>query len=86
VLTANIAADTEGLAALEKSEPLAAAVLRTQIEHTDKLTGNWPLPYDAELKDALWPEIQNAVLGRKDARTALSDAERNVNRLLARKG
>jgi len=86
VLTANVAADTEGLGALEKSEPLAAAVLRTQIEHTDKLTGNWPLPYDAELKDALWPEIQNAVLGRKDARTALSDAERNVNRLLARKG
>ena len=86
VLTANLKADTDGLAALEKSEPLAAAVLRTQIEHTDKLTGNWPLPYDAELKDALWPEIQNAVLGRKDARTALSDAERNVNRLLARKG
>jgi ABC-type glycerol-3-phosphate transport system substrate-binding protein len=86
VLTANVAADTSGLAELEKSEPLAAAVLRTQIEHTDKLTGNWPLPYDAELKDAFWPEIQNAVLGRKDAKTALHDAERVVNRLLARKG
>ena len=78
-------ADTDGLASSEKSEPLAAAVLRTQIEHTDKLTGNWPLPYDAELKDAFWPEIQNAVLGRKDAKTALADAERAVNRLLARK-
>ncbi|SEE95701.1 carbohydrate ABC transporter substrate-binding protein, CUT1 family [Rhizobiales bacterium GAS191] len=85
VLTANVAADNDGLAQLEKSEPLAAAVLRTQIEHTDKLTGNWPLPYDAELKDAFWPEIQNAVLGRKDAKTALADAERSVNRLLARK-
>lgn len=85
VLTANTVADTEGLAALEKTEPLAAAVLRTQTAHTDKLTGNWPLPYDAELKDAFWPEIQNAALGRKDAKTALSDAERVVNRLLARK-
>jgi ABC-type glycerol-3-phosphate transport system substrate-binding protein len=86
VLTANVAADTSGLQELEKTEPLAAAVLRTQIEHTDKLTGNWPLPYDAELKDALWPEIQNGVLGRKDAKTALKDAERAVDRLLARKG
>jgi ABC-type glycerol-3-phosphate transport system substrate-binding protein len=85
VLTANVAADTDGLAQLEKSEPLAAAVLRTQIEHTDKLTGNWPIPYDAELKEAFWPEIQNAVLGRKDAKTALADAERGVNRLLSRK-
>lgn len=85
VLTANLAADTAGLAELAKKEPLAAAVLRTQIEHTDKLTGNWPLPYDAELKDILWPEIQNAVLGRKEPKKALADAERGVNRLLARK-
>ena len=85
VLTANVTADRDGLAELEKTQPLAAAVLRTQIEHTDKLTGNWPLPYDAELKDAFWPEVQNAVLGRKDAKTALADAERNVNRLLRRK-
>jgi ABC-type glycerol-3-phosphate transport system substrate-binding protein len=85
VLTANNVADKEGLASLEKSEPLAAAVLRTQTAHTDKLTGNWPLPYDAELKDAFWPEIQNATLGRKDAKTALGDAEKAVNRLLSRK-
>jgi ABC-type glycerol-3-phosphate transport system substrate-binding protein len=86
VLTANLKANADGLAELEKSEPLAAAVLRTQIEHTDKLTGNWPLPYDAELKDAFWPEIQNGVLGRKEPKKALADAERAVNRLLARKG
>jgi ABC-type glycerol-3-phosphate transport system substrate-binding protein len=85
VLTANVVADKEGLANLQKSEPLAAAVLQTQIEHTDKLTGNWPLPYDAELKDAFWPEIQNGVLGRKEPKKALADAERAVNRLLARK-
>ena len=70
---------------MEKADPLAAAVLRTQIEHTDKLTGNWPLPYDAELKDAFWPEIQNAALGRKEPQKALADAERTVNRLLSRK-
>ena len=28
---------------LEKDEPLAHAVIQTQIEHTDKLCGNWPL-------------------------------------------
>ncbi|HTR87788.1 MAG TPA: extracellular solute-binding protein [Reyranella sp.] len=85
VLTANIAADTAGLEAIGKTDALAAAVLRTQIEHTDKLTGNWPLPYDAELKDAFWPEIQNAALGRKEPKKALADAERAVDRLLRRK-
>ena len=59
-------------------------MLQTQLEHTDKLTGNWPLPIDAQIKDAFWPEIQNAVLGRKDAKTALADAERAVNRVLRR--
>ncbi len=85
VLTANLAADKAGLAEIGKTDPLAAEVLRTQIEHTDKLTGNWPLPYDAELKDAFWPEFQNATLGRKEPKKALADAERVVNRLLARK-
>jgi ABC-type glycerol-3-phosphate transport system substrate-binding protein len=85
VLTANLAADKQGLSEIEKTDPLAAAVLRTQVEHTDRLTGNWPLPYDAELKDAFWPEIQNAVLGRKEPKKALADAERVVNRLLTRK-
>jgi ABC-type glycerol-3-phosphate transport system substrate-binding protein len=85
VLTANIAADKQGLAEIEKTDSLAAAVLRTQVAHTDKLTGNWPLPFDAELKDAFWPEIQNAALGRKEPKKALADAERGVNRLLARK-
>ena len=38
-------------------------MLQTQLEHTDKMTGNWPLPNDAQIKDAFWPEFQNAVLG-----------------------
>ena len=84
VLTANIEADKAGLANVQAEDPLAYAVLQTQLEHTDKMTGNWPLPNDAQIKDAFWPEFQNAVLGRKDAKTALVDAERAVTRVLRR--
>jgi ABC-type glycerol-3-phosphate transport system substrate-binding protein len=85
LLTGNIAADKAGLEALGKEDPVGAQVLRTQLEHTDRFTGNWPLPFDAQLKDAFYPEIQNAVLGRKQAKVALADAERAVNRLLTRR-
>jgi ABC-type glycerol-3-phosphate transport system substrate-binding protein len=84
VLTANIEADKAGLAKVAAEDPLAHAVLQTQLEHTDKMTGNWPLPNDSQIKDAFWPELQNAVLGRKDAKTALADAERAVTRVLRR--
>jgi ABC-type glycerol-3-phosphate transport system substrate-binding protein len=84
VLTANIEADKAGLASVQAEDPLAHAVLQTQLEQTDKMTGNWPLPNDAQIKDAFWPEIQNAVLGRKDAKTALADAERAVTRVMRR--
>lgn len=84
VLTANIEADKAGLAKVASEDPLAHAVLLTQLENTDKMTGNWPLPNDAQIKDAFWPEIQNAVLGRKDAKTAMADAERAVTRVLRR--
>ncbi|MBV9562811.1 MAG: extracellular solute-binding protein [Bradyrhizobium sp.] len=84
VLTANIAADKALLAAVQEEDPLAHAVLQTQLAHTDKMTGNWPLPNDAQIKDAFWPELQNALLGRKDAKTALADAERAVARVLRR--
>ena len=39
---------------------------------------------DSQIKEAVWPEMQNALLGRKDAKTALAEAERKVNRLLSR--
>ena len=84
VLTANIEADKAGLASVKADDLLAYAVLLTQLEHTDKLCGNWPLPNDAQLKEAFWPEFQNAVLGRKNAKTALADAERAVTRVLRR--
>jgi ABC-type glycerol-3-phosphate transport system substrate-binding protein len=84
VLTANVAADKALLASVQDEDPLAHAVLKTQLEHTDKITGNWPLANDAQIKDAFWPELQNALLGRKDAKTALADAERAVARVLRR--
>src|SRR6266480_1163651 len=84
VLTANIEADRAGLAKVQAEDPLAHAVLQTQLQHTDKMTGNWPLANDAQIKDAFWPEFQNAVLGRKEAKTALADAERAVTRVLRR--
>jgi ABC-type glycerol-3-phosphate transport system substrate-binding protein len=83
-LTGNAATDRELLERLRKEDPLAARVLQTQLEQTDKLTGNWSLPSDARVKEAFYPEIQNAVLGRKSAAEALKDAETKVDRVLAR--
>jgi ABC-type glycerol-3-phosphate transport system substrate-binding protein len=84
VLTANIEADKAGLADMKAVDPLAYEVFQTQLEHTDRMTGNWPLANDAQVKDAFWAEFPNAVLGRKDAKTALADAERTVTRVLRR--
>ena len=84
VLTAYTEVDNELMARLQQQEPLAYAVLKTQLEHTDKLTGNWPLPNDSRIKEALYPELQNALLGRKDAKTALDAASRKVTRELRR--
>ena len=78
----NIASDTKLLEQMKKDDPLAAAVLQTQVEATDKLTGNWPLANDARVKEAFYPELQNAVLGRKPAAQALKDAAAKVDRVL----
>lgn len=84
VLTAYTDVDSALMARLEKDEPLAFTVLKTQLEHTDKLCGNWPLPNDSRIKDAIYPELQNALLGRKEAKAALDDATRKVTRELRR--
>ena len=84
ILTAFTDVDNALIAQLAKEEPLAHAVLQTQVEHTDKLCGNWPLPNDSRVKDAFYPELQNALLGRKDAKTALAEASRKVDRALRR--
>ena len=84
VLTGNKAVDKAILAKFEKDDPLAFQVLKTQVEHTDKMCGNWRLGNDSRVKDGFWPEFQSAMLGRKDAKTALADAERRVSRELKR--
>ncbi len=84
VLTGNVASDKTTLEKMRRDDPLAASVLQTQLEQTDKLTGNWRLANDSRVKEAFYPEIQNAVLGRKTAAAALKDAEAKVNRALAR--
>jgi ABC-type glycerol-3-phosphate transport system substrate-binding protein len=84
LVTGNIAVDTKNLADLEKSDPLVYSILKTQLEHTDKMVGNWRLGNDSKVKEAFWPELQNVLLGRKDGKTALADAERKVARELKR--
>src|SRR3984885_1872216 len=84
ILTAYTDVDKELMARVQQDEPLAYTVLQTQLEHTDKLCGNWPLANDSRIKDAFWPEVQNAVLGRKDPKTALDEARRKVTRELRR--
>ena len=84
VLTGNKVVDQATLARFQKDDPLAYQVLKTQVEFTDKMCGNWRLGNDSRVKDAFWPEFQSAMLGRKDAKTALADAERRVARELRR--
>jgi ABC-type glycerol-3-phosphate transport system substrate-binding protein len=75
-------ADQRILDHFAKEDPLAAQVLRTQVEHLDRLVGTWPQAKDAEIKEAFYGEIQAALLGRKKAAEALAEAERKVNRIL----
>jgi ABC-type glycerol-3-phosphate transport system substrate-binding protein len=84
LVTGNIAVDKATLAQLEKDDPLVYAILKTQLEHTDKMTGNWRFGNDSRVKEAFWPEVQSALLGRKDAKSALADADRRVSRELLR--
>jgi ABC-type glycerol-3-phosphate transport system substrate-binding protein len=59
-------------------------ILKTQVENTDKMVGNWRFGNDTRIKEAFWPELQSALLGRKDAKSALADAERRMARELTR--
>ncbi|MEO8542051.1 MAG: sugar ABC transporter substrate-binding protein [Betaproteobacteria bacterium] len=84
LLTGNVTVDKATLAMLEKDDPVVYTILKTQLEHTDKMTGNWRFGNDSRIKEAFWPEVQNVLLGRKDAKTALADADKRVSRELGR--
>ncbi len=75
-------ADAKILDHFQKEDPVAAQVLRTQLEHLDRLVGTWPQAKDAQIKEAVYSELQAALLGQKKATDALAEAERKVNRLL----
>ena len=84
LVTGNVGVDRASLAQLQKDDPVVYQVLKTQLEHTDRMTGNWRFGNDSRIKEAFWPEVQSALLGRKDAKTALADAERRMARELSR--
>ena len=84
LVTGNVAVDQASLAKLAKDDPTVYQVLKTQLEHTDKMTGNWRFGNDSRVKEAFWPEVQSALLGRKDAKSALADADRRMARELTR--
>jgi ABC-type glycerol-3-phosphate transport system substrate-binding protein len=65
-----------------KNIPAVVPALKTQLEHLDKLCGDWAVAKDAEIKETFYPELQSALLGQKSAKAALEDAERKVNRVL----
>ena len=82
ILTLNKTVDADTVASLK--DPLKAETLRLSLANMDKATGDWATPLDAKIKDAFWPEVQAALLGQKDAKEALDQAERKINRLLKR--
>jgi ABC-type glycerol-3-phosphate transport system substrate-binding protein len=84
VLTGNIAVDHALLDELKTQDPLGQRVLQTQIEHTDRLCGNWRLGDDSRVKDAFWPHLQAALLGHRKPEPALRAAKREVQRVLRR--
>ncbi len=84
-LTGDRAANEQLIEYFKKNIPAAVPVLRTQLEHLDKLVGNWPVAKDAEIKEAFYPELQSAFLGQKSAKAALDNAEKKVNRVLQKR-
>ena len=75
--------DCQELIRLQRGATDQTAVDIRHREQLDRIAG-LDAADDAQLKDAFYPEIQNAVLGRKSAKAALTDAERAVNRVLSR--
>jgi len=84
MLSGNVAANKKMLDEFESESPMLARMLRLQEKDWDNLAGVWPNPKDGQVKEAVFAEVQNAVLGRKSAEEALADAESKVNEILAR--
>lgn len=82
VLTGYTEVDRTLLAEMATQDPLGAKVLDTQLQFTDRMCGNWRLGNDSQVKAAFWPELQGALLGNRDAKRAMTEARRKVDRVL----
>ena len=82
--TGNAKADQQLLEYLAKEDPTGLDIMKAQGASLDRLTATWKTPLDAKIKEALWPDLQKALLGEEDPQKALANAERKVNRLLQR--
>ncbi len=82
--TGNMEADEELLAYLKANDPTGFDIMTIQGSSLDKLTATWKTPLDAKLKEAIWPELQSALLGQKGPQEALDAAEKKANRVLHR--
>lgn len=84
VLTGNDEVDQILMADMRKDDPLGASVLETQLQFTDRMTGNWRLGDDSQVKDAFYPNLQAGLLGNRPVPVALNAAKRAVGRVLER--
>jgi ABC-type glycerol-3-phosphate transport system substrate-binding protein len=64
-------------------DPIRAKILQTELEVTDHFTGVLKIPENERIKQAVYTQIQRAVLGEVDPETALAAAERDVNKILS---
>ncbi len=66
-----------------KTHPVVAESFRVALSTSANLTGMTRSPKDAQIKDAVYSNIQKALLGQMPADQALAEAEKAVNRILA---
>jgi ABC-type glycerol-3-phosphate transport system substrate-binding protein len=66
-----------------EEDAASAKALQVALSVTDHFTGVLKIPQNERVKEAVYTQVQKAVLGEVDPQTALADAERNVNKILS---
>ncbi len=66
-----------------KENPLLVKMFETQLSDELKLTGTTNVSEDAQIKDAVYTNMEKALFGKISAEKALSAAEKQVNKILA---
>lgn len=70
-------------ASFAEENPLLARMFEVNQSVSDHLCCTTGSEYDAEIKEAVYSNVQQAVLGQKSPQAALADAERRVNQILS---